>query len=206
MTQPQEPISGTYKTAMLATTPLIKWWSRMEVSGVDALPTGGPTLIVGNHDSYWDPVAVGIAGRHRRQIRALAKSSLWDVKPLAPVLDGMGQIPIRRGEGDAAALSAAIEQLRAGACIGIFPEGTRALGRELRARSGVGRLALEVPEARLVCVAVRGTVDVARVPTRPRIEIEFFEPESGQARPGEEPGEIAVRLLAECRARAPIPA
>ena len=165
---------------MLATTPLIKWWGRMTVSGVEMLPTSGPTLIVGNHDSYWDPVAVGIAGRHRRQIRALAKSSLWDVKPLAPILNGMGQIPIRRGEGDAAALAAAIEQLQNGACIGIFPEGTRALGRELRPRSGVGRLALEVPEATLVCVAVRGTVDVASLPGRPDVDVEFFLPEPRQ--------------------------
>lgn len=186
---------------MLATTPLIKWWSRMSASGVEVLPTSGPTLIVGNHDSYWDPVAVGIAGRHRRQIRALAKSSLWDFKPLGPVLDGMGQIPIRRGEGDAAALAAAIEQLRAGACIGVFPEGTRARGKELRARSGVGRLALEVPEATLVCVAIKGTDDIVAI-GRPSVELEFFLPESGQTRPEEEPSDIAIRLLAECRARA----
>jgi hypothetical protein len=36
-------------------------------------------------------------------------------------------------------------------------------------------------------------------PRRPRLLTRFFEPASGQAQPGEEPGEIAVRLLAEIR-------
>ena len=156
-------------------------------------------LVVGNHDSHWDPVAVGVAAIRRRQIRALAKSTLWDVRGLSPVLDGMGQIPIERGAGDAGALSRAIEELRAGACIGVFPEGTRSRGEVLRARSGVGRLALEVPEAKLVCVAIEGTSDLTGFPRRPRLRVRFFEPRGGQARPEEEPGEIAVRLVEEIR-------
>ncbi len=36
-------------------------------------------------------------------------------------------------------------------------------------------------------------------PRRPRLRTRFFEPAAGQPRAGEEPGEIAVRLLAEIR-------
>lgn len=161
-------------------------------------------MLVGNHDSHWDPVAIGIAGRERRQIRALAKASLWKVRPLAPILNGMGQVPIKRGSGDAGALAEAISQLRGGACIGVFPEGTISRGQTLRARSGVGRLALEVPEARLVCAAVTGTVDIVRAPKRPRIKVEFFAPASGGIDPDEEPAELSARCLAEIRERAPI--
>ena len=125
------------------------------------------------------------------------------MKGLSPVLNGMGQIPIERGAGDKAALARAIEELRAGACIGVFPEGTRSRGEVLRARSGVGRLALEVPEAKLVCVAVEGTADLTGFPRRPRLRTRFFEPAAGQARPGEEPGEIASRLVAEIREQVP---
>ncbi len=199
-----EPISRTYSAVLAATGPVIRSWGRLEVRGAEHLPRSGPTLLVGNHDSYWDPVAIGVAGRERRQIRALAKSSLWKVKPLAPILDGMGQIAIERGAGDAGALDAAIAELRSGACIGVFPEGTISRGTTLRARSGIGRLALAVPEAQLACVAVSGTVDVIRFPKRPAIRVEFFAPESGQTRPGEDPGELSARLLAEIRARAPI--
>ena len=55
---------------------------------------------------------VGIAASKRRKIRALAKSTLWDVRGLGTVLDGMGQIPIVRGAGDTKALANAIEALR----------------------------------------------------------------------------------------------
>lgn len=194
--------SRMYRMAMAVCRPAAIW-GRLQVEGLDALPPSGPALVVGNHDSHWDPVMVGNAAIRRRQIRALAKSDLWKVRGLAPILDGMGQIPIMRGAGDAGALARAIEELRRGACIGVFPEGTRSRGKVLRARSGVGRLALEVPEARIVLVAIEGTTDLTGFPRRPRIRIRFFEPAGGQAQPGEEPGELAIRLLAEIRELVP---
>jgi 1-acyl-sn-glycerol-3-phosphate acyltransferase len=199
-----EKITAAYRGVMLASTPAVRWWGRLQVAGLQHLPLEGPVLLAGNHDSYWDPVAVGIAGMPRRQVRALAKSSLW--KPVVgAILDGMGQIPIDRGAGDAMALARAIDELRGGACIGIFPEGTRSLGRELRPRSGIGRLAEAVPEAQIVSCTVTGTVDIPRFPERrPRVSVEFFAPGGGGLQPGESPNEFAARLLAEIRARAPI--
>jgi len=188
-----------YRTAMTVCRPVVAAWGRLAVEGLDALPATGPVLVVGNHDSHWDPVTIGVAAISRRQIRALAKSTLWDVRGLGPILNGMGQIPIERGAGDVGALSRAIEALREGACIGVFPEGTRSRGEVLRARSGVGRLALEVPEAKLVCVAVEGTSDLTGFPRRPQLRARFFEPAGGQVQPGEEPTEISSRLLAEIR-------
>ncbi|HET9152713.1 MAG TPA: lysophospholipid acyltransferase family protein, partial [Solirubrobacterales bacterium] len=154
-------------------------------------------------DSHWDPVMIGVAARKRRMIRALAKSTLWDVRGLAPVLDGMGQIPIVRGAGDAQALANAIEALRGGSCVGVFPEGTRSRGKVMRARSGVGRLALEVPEAHVSLVAIEGTSDLTGFPRRPRIRIRFFDPVGGQPRPDEDPSELSARLLSEIRQLVP---
>ncbi|HWH95810.1 MAG TPA: lysophospholipid acyltransferase family protein [Baekduia sp.] len=196
--------SPTYRFVMALSTPAVRWWGRLEVSGLEHLPTEGPVLLAGNHDSYWDPVAVGIAGLPRRQICALAKSSLW--KPgLGKVLDGMGQIPIERGRGDAHAMDRAIEELRGGRCIGVFPEGTRSLGRTLRPRSGFGRLADAVPEAQLVCCAVQGTVEIPKFPrSRPHVRVRFFPPAGGPRRPDESAAELSARVLAEIRAQAPI--
>lgn len=192
----------TYRAVMALSRP-VALWGRMQVEGLETLPESGPLLVVGNHDSHWDPVMVGVAAVKRRQIRALAKAELWDVKGLGPILDGMGQVPIERGAGDKKALSHAVETLRAGHCIGVFPEGTRSRGKVLRARSGVGRLALEVPEAHISLVAVEGTSDLTGFPRRPRIRIRFFDPVGGQARPDEDPAELSVRLLAELRAIVP---
>ena len=191
-----------YRTAMAVCKP-VALWGRLQAEGLEVLPESGPVLVVGNHDSHWDPVIVGISAIRRRQIKALAKAELWDVRGLAPILNGMGQIPIQRDAGDAGALSRAIEELQRGACIGVFPEGTRSRGKVLRARSGIGRLALEVPEAKLVCVAIEGTSDLTGFPKRPKLRIRFFEPAGGQAQPGEGAGELAVRLLAEIRALVP---
>jgi 1-acyl-sn-glycerol-3-phosphate acyltransferase len=188
----------TYRAAMAVARP-VALWGRLRAEGVETLPESGPLLVVGNHDSHWDPVMIGISALKRRQIRALAKAELWDVRGLAPVLDGMGQIPIERGAGDKQALARAIETLRAGACIGLFPEGTRSRGKVLRARSGIGRLALEVPEAHISLAAVEGTSDLTGFPRRPRIRVRFFDPAGGQARPDEDPAELSARLLAEIR-------
>jgi 1-acyl-sn-glycerol-3-phosphate acyltransferase len=188
---------------MAVCVPLVQVWGRMKVEGLDVVPRGGPTLIIANHDSQTDPLAVGVAARKHRQIRALAKRQLWDKPGLGRVLDGMGQIPIERAAGDANAMANAIDALRGGACIGVFPEGTISVGRTLRARSGIGRLALEVPEARIVCAAVQGCPDLARFPKRPRIRVRFFEPASGQTDPSETPAGLAQRLLDEIRAIAP---
>ncbi|HET8673173.1 MAG TPA: lysophospholipid acyltransferase family protein [Thermoleophilaceae bacterium] len=200
----QEGFTRAYRVAMQVCSPVVRRWGRLEVDGLDSLPASGPVLLAGNHDSYWDPVAIGVAALPRRQIRALAKSSLWKIAGLGRVLDGMGQIPIERGKSDQAAIARAVEELHAGACIGIFPEGTRSLGRTLRARSGFGRLAAAVPEAEVVCVAVSGTVDIPRFPKRPRVRVRFFRPMGGGLAHGEEAAALALRLLDEIRSHAPI--
>jgi 1-acyl-sn-glycerol-3-phosphate acyltransferase len=198
----REPMTRTYRAALGICNPIVRWWGRLDVEGLEHIPATGPILIAGNHDSYWDPVVIGIAALKRRQIRALSKSSLWKVKGMNKVLDGMGQIPIVRGTGDADALDRAIAELRAGACVGIFPEGTRSLGRELRPRSGLGRLAAAVPEAVVVPAAVEGTTDIPRFPKRPRLRVRFMAPEA--MRPGEAPAEFAARVVGDIRAIAPI--
>lgn len=197
-------LTPMYRAAMAVMAPVVRFWGRLVVAGLEELPATGPVLLAGNHDSYWDPIAIGMAARSRRQIHALAKAQLWDVKGLGPVLNGMGQIPIDRGKGDARALETAIERLRAGACIGVFPEGTRSRGRQLRARSGFGRLAEAVPEAEVVLCSCIGTTDVIDFPKHPRIRVRFFRPEGGGLQPGEGHAEFSARLLAQIRREAPI--
>jgi 1-acyl-sn-glycerol-3-phosphate acyltransferase len=128
---------------------------------------------------------------------------LWKNPVVARVLNGMGQIPIERGRGDAAALASAIDELRRGHCVGVFPEGTISRGQEMRALSGAGRLALAVPGTRIVAVSVTGAVDIVRFPARPRLSVEFFEPLDGQPRDGETAVGLTKRIMADVRARAP---
>jgi 1-acyl-sn-glycerol-3-phosphate acyltransferase len=200
-----ERMTPAYRRVLMAAYPGVVWWARLEVAGVDLLPLTGPLLLVGDHDSYWDTVATGIAAKPRRQIRALAKSSMWNNKLVGAVLTSMGQIPIERGSGDTRALDRAIEELRSGSCVGIYPEGTRSLGRVLRARSGVGYIARAVPEAPIIGVACSGTASIARFPGgRPRVRVEFFEFDKAEIELDESSEQYSTRLLAQLRARAPI--
>ena len=196
----------TYLAAMAVCSPVVRGWSRLEVVGLEHLPDHGPVLMAVNHDSYWDPVAVGVAALPRRQIHALAKASMWRIKGLNRILDGMGQIPIERGKTDVGALERAIAELHSGVCLGIFLEGTRSRGRELRARSGLGRLAEAVPEARILCCSVAGTTGIARFPKRPHVRVRFFPPAGGGLMNNESAGDLTARLLSEIRADAPVAA
>jgi 1-acyl-sn-glycerol-3-phosphate acyltransferase len=179
------------------------WWGRLRVVGLERVPERGALLVVPNHDSQWDPLVLGIALRRRRMLRFLARASLWRIPGLAPIMNGLRQIPIERGAGDAAALGRAIAALEAGEAVCVFCEGRLSRGVRLPARSGVGRLAAACPEARVVLCAVEGATDYARFPRRPRVTLSFLEPASGQTRPGEDPGEMAARFLDELRALVP---
>lgn len=192
-----------FRSVMAASWPIVQRWGRLDVSGLEYLPDEGPTLLAANHDSWWDPVVIGCAAVDKRPISALAKSSLWKYGAVGKVLDGMGQIPIDRGQGDAGALDRAIAELRGGACIGIFLEGTRSKGRELRARSGFARIAEAVPEAEIVLCTVLGSTDILRFPTRPHLRVRFFRPTGGVRQPQESHGDFTARLLQEIRAQAP---
>lgn len=198
-----EPTLPVYKLAMKLCAPIVRRWSRLEVSGLDSLPISGPILLAGNHDSYWDPVVVGVAALGRRQIRALAKSSLWRSRQVGRVLDGMGQIPVTRGAGDAGAVDRAAAELRAGACVGIFPEATLSRGRQLRAHNGIGRLAVAVPEAQVIGCVIQGTTDIIRFPRRPKVSVRFFVADTPRPVSDDDVAEFATDLLAEIRGHAP---
>lgn len=199
----QSRITWVYRLVMLLVAPIIRSWGRLEVRGLEQLPGRGPCLLIGNHDSHWDPLVIGVAALPVRPIRALAKSSLWRSAALAWILDGMGQFPITRGVADRAELAAVTAGLARGQCVGIFCEGTISRGQQLRAYSGAGWLARSVPSSRAVGVAVTGSVDIVRFPRRPWIKVEFFSLREGDRRPAESSIGFSRRALAELREKAP---
>jgi 1-acyl-sn-glycerol-3-phosphate acyltransferase len=184
----------------------LRWWLRLEASGRELLPPHGTgLLIVSNHDSMLDPLAVAdTLVRAGRPVRFLAMDRLWRLPPVAAVLNGIQQIPIRRGTGDVAALRLAIGALAEGEAICIFPEGHLSRGRTLRPRRGVSRIIEASPDAQVVLAAVSGAPDmVRRFPRRPRVRVELFRPAGPTRRSGEDHAALAARLLNEIRARVP---
>ncbi len=89
-----------------------------------AVPDSGGLLVISNHQSHLDPPLVGCAIR-RRNMAAIARAGLFKVPVLGLWLRAVGCISIKEDAGDAGAMRAAIEQLKAGRLVVIFPEGSR---------------------------------------------------------------------------------
>lgn len=115
--------------------------SGWEVRGREHVPPEGGLIVASNHCSYWDPLLVGTAAI--RELHFLAKEELFRPPVFGPLIRSFNAIPIRRGMADVSGLTRALDVLRAGRALIVFPEGTRSRGGELRtARPGVGMLAI----------------------------------------------------------------
>lgn len=96
---------------------------RVKVVGTEKVPKDGAVLFCGNHRTYLDPPLIVVtAGRHMRFMakEELRKNPLFAF--LGWLFDG---IYVKRDEKDITALKEALKTLKAGGCVGLFPEGTR---------------------------------------------------------------------------------
>ena len=96
----------------------------------------------------------------------MAKSELFN-PVLGPILKASGAFPVRRGEGDLEAIQQAVELVRSGEVVVMFPEGTRRKKglrkrHEARAHTGAARIALTAG-APLVPAAIKGTERLTRL-------------------------------------------
>ncbi len=127
---------------------------RWKVIGDPHLPPGG-LILIANHVSYWDPVVIGCA--IDRNIFFMAKEELFHIPVLAWIIKKLGAFPVQRSGGGRASIKMALEIVKDGNVVGIFPEGTRSkTGELLNPHLGAAMLALKggVP---LLPVAVSGT-------------------------------------------------
>ncbi len=157
----------------------VLWLFHTRVIGIENVPPGG-AILAGNHVSYLDPILLWCAAPRRTHF--MAKQEFWDAGIVGKFLDRLWSFPVKRGEGDRAAITRATALLQAGELVGIFPEGTRAEGpgQELgSAHGGVAFIALRA-SAPVVPVAFVGT-DKAwprgqRLPKRAPVTIAIGEP------------------------------
>ncbi len=132
---------------------------RFRAVGTENLPRSGPVIVACNHISYLDPVALGVGAP--RMLTYLAKKQLFDIPVLGLLIRGCGAYPLDRDAGGVAAVRAALRVLKAGHCIGIFPEGTRNT-RGTAAEKGGAALLAALSGAAVVPAAVVGTKDAKR--------------------------------------------
>lgn len=130
-----------------------------KVYGLKNVPKTGGVIIASNHASYLDPPAVGAASRRRRMTHFMARDTLF-VKPLmGAFLHKVGVIPLDRERGDIKAMKTAIQLLKDGASVALFPEGTRSVDGSLQpAKPGIGFLVAK-GQAPVVPVYVHGSYE-----------------------------------------------
>lgn len=98
---------------------------RIDVVGVEYVPATGGAVVALNHIGYLDFALAALPfWRERgRLVRFMAKQEVFTHRVAGPLMRGMGHIPVDRSAG-AASFRAAVEALRAGELVGVFPEAT----------------------------------------------------------------------------------
>jgi 1-acyl-sn-glycerol-3-phosphate acyltransferase len=157
--------SPVYFVIGLVSWPAVRGFYRLRARGLEYLPEEG-FVLAANHVSNLDPWALGMPLWPNRQLRFMAKAELFN-PVMGPILNAGGAFKVRRGERDVDAMRTAIELVRSGEIVVMFPEGTRrAKGMRkryvARAHSGAARIALGggVP---LVPAAIAGTDRLLRL-------------------------------------------
>jgi 1-acyl-sn-glycerol-3-phosphate acyltransferase len=134
----------TYGLARNTLVPLLGLGLRWTMEGVHRIPVRGPVILASNHVSYLDPLVLGyVADRRHRKVRFLTKAELFRKRGRAFLLRRMHQIPVERESASAAgSLEFAVDAVRGGECVAVFPEGGISLDLEpMAGQSGTARLA-----------------------------------------------------------------
>ena len=170
------------------------------VEGLDRLPRNG-VLLCPNHSSNWDPILIALRLPVNYRLHIMAKVDLFKNPILAWILRRLGAFPVSRGSSDIQSVKTAMQAIRSGDNLLIFPEGTTIHngigyvdGLPAHAKGGVAVIGVRTG-ATLVPVFVDG-------PKKPfhRTRIIFGEPYTpvytGHHGPSEEMQKIADDILA----------
>ena len=112
-----------------------------DVRGCHHLPKSGGLILASNHISFWDPLLIGAAAP--RELHYLAREELFGVPVVGWLIRSVNAIAIRRGVADLTGMSRAMDRLKDGAALLMFPEGGRMQGGGSHpARPGVGMMAV----------------------------------------------------------------
>jgi 1-acyl-sn-glycerol-3-phosphate acyltransferase len=122
-------ITWIWKLGWLLCRPIMAVMFQLKVYGRNHVPRTGGVLLVSNHQSYLDPVLVGLY--LPRPMSYLAKSELFKNKYFAWLIRSLNAFPVRQGAGDVGAVKEMIKRLREGHMLNMYPEGSRTMTGEL---------------------------------------------------------------------------
>jgi len=147
--------------------------TNLVVIGGDKVPKTGTCILVSNHISGYDPIAVGLAISKRR-VRYMAKAELFRFAPFGWVLRGIGAYPVRREEISKEFLKLTLSILRTNQALLIFGEGTRnkTPSALLPLKMGFAYLS-EMAPSPVIPVYITGTKFILSKRIRPTVHVRF---------------------------------
>lgn len=98
-------------------------WLRYRARGVETIPRDGGGLVLVNHQSFLDPLLVGLP--LARPVSYLARDNLFRIPFIGWMLRKTYVMPISREAGGSSSIKEAVARMKYGFMVGIFPEGTR---------------------------------------------------------------------------------
>jgi 1-acyl-sn-glycerol-3-phosphate acyltransferase len=137
-----EPVFRTLEIAVSLATRVLG--NKITYQGLENIPERGGAVIAINHTSYVDffPAALAAYHQHRR-MRFMIKTEMQDVKIVNFLIKHSRTIPVDRRAGGGA-YAVAVERLRAGEIVGMYPEATISRSFELKEfKTGASRMAQE---------------------------------------------------------------
>ncbi len=143
---------------------LVPLFAKFEVCGLENLPESGPTLMMGNHISFLDPIFI-TAAVDSRFVISMAKAETLDNPIQRLGLEIWGNFVINRGEVDRVALNNTIALIKSEQLVWIAPEGTRNPDGLGEAKGGVPFIANKT-NAVIVPSAICGPRDWVKQVTR----------------------------------------
>ena len=171
---------------------------RTKVIGAENIPAAGAFILAANHVSNWDPPFLGtfIA----REVNYMGKEELFKNPVMAQICRWLHVFPVKRGAADKTAVKTAVKVLKAGDCLGIFPEGTRSkTGKMGKAESGVSLIAA-MTKAPIVPAAIVNTEKIFSAEVKiPRLAVVYGTPIQfdGSAKDKEALAAFAQQLMSE---------
>lgn len=118
---------------------------KFTVTGLENLPTTGGAVVAINHTGYLDFTFAGLPAvlqGQGRKVRFMAKREIFDHKVMGPLMRGCRHISVDRENGGAS-FDAAVQALKDGELVGVYPEATISRSFELKQfKSGAARMAI----------------------------------------------------------------
>jgi 1-acyl-sn-glycerol-3-phosphate acyltransferase len=115
--------NALYRFLQLCLRVVVPAYFRYRARGLEHVPRRGAALFVVNHQSFLDPLMVGIP--LSRPVRFLARDTLYRGPLIRAFLNKVYAIPVNRDAASSTTIRQAARQLQQGFLVGIFPEGTR---------------------------------------------------------------------------------